>query len=170
VRTSQLVTLAAVCGSVLFAGPAIAASDYLLEIDGVKGEATAKSATRSVEVSSFSWGTSHAVTSPRDAASGMATGKQAQQPVTAVAEAQPDAMAVAPAADSVKSFRLTVAEPGNKTAAFLTRVCASGKHIPRAVLTTREGRYELTDVMVTSCAVTGNQRRHELTGHVALMK
>ena len=173
-RTSQLVTLAAVCGSVLLAGPAIAASDYLLEIDSIKGEATPTSPTRSVEVSSFSWGTSHAVTSPRDAASGLATGRQAQQPVSAAAVVQPVAMAVAtdvaPATDSVQSFSLTVAEPGNATAAFLTRMCASGKHIPHAVLTTRKGRYELTDVMVTSCAVSGNQRRHELTGHVTLMK
>jgi len=164
------VTLAAVCGSVLLAGPALAASDYLLEIDSIKGEATATSPSRSIEVSSFSWGASHAVTSPRDAASGMATGKRQPQPVSAVAEARPVAAAVAPATDSVMSFSLTVAEPGNETAAFLTKMCASGKHIPRAVLTTRNGRFELKDVMVTSCVVSGNERKHELTGHVTLMK
>lgn len=175
-RTSQLVTLAAVCGSVLFAGPAIAASDYLLEIDGVAGDSAAKSPARSVEVSSFSWGTSHAVASPRDSSTGMATGRQQQPPVSASVEGQTaaatvaPAMAVAPAMDWVKSFSLTVAEPGNETAAYLTQMCASGKHIPHAILTTRKGRYELTDVMVTSCAVTGNQRKHELTGHVTLMK
>lgn len=169
-RTSQLVTLAAVCGSMLLAGPASAASDYLLEIDNIKGEATSNSSPKTIEVSSFSWGMSQTSMAPRDAATGMATGKRQQQPVSAVAEAQPAATAVTPATDSIKTFSLTVSEPGNETAAYLVRMCASGKHIPRAVLTTRNGRYELKDVMVTSCAVSGNQRKHELTGHVTLMK
>ena len=169
-RKSLLVTLVAACGSLLLAGPASAASDYLLEIDSIKGEATVNSPPKSIEVSSFSWGMSQSSTAPRDAATGMATGRIQQQPVSAVAEAQPVATAVSPAADTIKTFSLTVAEPGNETAAYLVQMCASGKHIPRAVLTTRNGRFELKDVMVTSCAVSGNQRKHEFTGHVTLMK
>ena len=170
-RTSQLATLAAVCGAMLLAGPASAASDYLLEIDNIKGEANAaKSPPKSIEISSFSWGMSQAVITPRDAASGMATGKRQHKPMSVVAEERADASAVAPAVDSIKTFTVTVAEPGNETAAYLVQMCASGKHIPRAVLTNRAERFELTDVMVTSCAVTGNQRKHELTGHVTLMK
>ena len=169
-RKSLLLTLAAACGSLLLAGPASAASDYYLKIDSIKGEATSNSPPKSIEVSSFSWGMSQTSVAPRDAASGMATGKRQQQPVSAVAEAQPVAMTVTPATDSIKTFSLTVAEPGNETAAYLAQMCASGKHIPRAVLTTPNGRYELKDVMVSSCAVSGNQRRHELTGHVTLIK
>jgi type VI protein secretion system component Hcp len=167
---SHFMTLATVCSSLLLAGPASAASDYLLEIDTIKGETSAVSPSKSIEVSSFSWGMSQAVIAPRDAASGMATGKRQHKPMYAVAEEQPDARTVAPATDSIKTFSLTVAEPGNDTAAYLTQICASGKHIPRAVLTNGAERYELTDVMVTSCAVTGNQRKHELTGHVTLIK
>lgn len=173
-RTSSLVTIAVICSSALFAAQAIAASDYLLEIDGINGESNARSPAGSVEVSSFSWGTSHTTTSPRDAATGLSTGKMQQQRPSVASEVQavaaPVEMADAPATKSIKSFSLTVAEPGNATAAYLTQMCASGRHIPHAVLTTRKGRYELTDVMVTSCAVTGNQRRHEFSGHVTLMK
>jgi type VI protein secretion system component Hcp len=194
VRTSQLVTLAAVCGSVLLAGPALAASDYLLEIDSIKGEAAVNSPPKSIEVSSFSWGMSQSSAvrespskasqgstlreSPAQASQGstlresptkVSTGKPQQQ-ASAVSADQSIAIAESPAADSIKTFSLTVAEPGNATAAYLVQMCASGKHIPRAVLTTRSGRYELTDVMVTSCAVSGNQRKHELTGHVTLIK
>ena len=47
---------------------------------------------------------------------------------------------------------------------------ASGKHIANAVLTSRAKRFELTDIMITSCAFTGDLRKHEFTGHVTLMK
>jgi type VI protein secretion system component Hcp len=191
VRNSLLVTLVAACGSLLLAGPASAASDYLLEIDSIKGEAAVNSPPKSIEVSSFSWGmsqTSALRESPAKASQGstlresptkmsqasavresptkMSTGKPQQQ----VSADQSIATADSPATDSIKTFSLTVAEPGNETSAYLTQMCASGKHIPRAVLTTPNGRYELKEVMVTSCAVSGNQRRHELTGHVTLMK
>jgi len=170
VRTSQFVSLAAACGAMLLAGPASAASDYLLEIDGINGEITAAAPAKSIEISSFSWGMSQAVIAPRDAASGMATGKRQHKPLSAVAETQPDARAAAPAEDSIKTFSLSVAEPGNETAAYLAQMCASGQHIPRAVLTSRNERFELKDVIVTSCVVSGSQRRHELTGHVTLIK
>jgi len=178
-RTSRIVTLAAVCGSMLVAGLASAASDYYLKIDSIEGESTTKSPAASIEVSSFSWGMSQASVAPRDAASGMATGKRQHKPMSAVTEEQRVAMAATPAmpatpatpaADSIETFSLTVAEPGNETAAYLVKMCASGKHIAKATLTRGVERYELTDVMVTSCAVTGNQRKHELKGHVTLIK
>ena len=193
-RKSLSLTLAAACGSLLLAGPASAASDYLLEIDSIKGEAGVKSPPKSIEVSSFSWGMSQSSAvreSPAQASQGatlresptktsqtsavresptkVSTG-MTQQPAGAVSADQSIATGVAPATDSIKTFSLTVAEPGNATAAYLVKACASGKHIPHAVLTTRQGRYEMTDVMVTSCAVSGNERRHELTGHVTLIK
>ena len=193
-RKSLSLTLAAACGSLLLAGPASAASDYLLEIDSIKGEAAVKSPPKSIEVSSFSWGMSQASglrespskasqgstlrESPAQASQGptlresptkASTGKPQQQ-LSAVSADQAVATGVSPAADTIKTFSLTVAEPGNETSAYLTQMCASGKHIPRAVLTTPNGRYELKEVMVTSCAVSGNERRHELTGHVTLIK
>jgi type VI protein secretion system component Hcp len=68
------------------ASPALAASDYLLEIEGVKGEAAA-----TIEINSWSWGvsnpaqaSSHEVKSPRDAASGLATGKRQHMPIRIV--------------------------------------------------------------------------------------
>ena len=193
-RKSLSLTLAAACGSLLLAGPASAASDYLLEIDSIKGEAAVNSPPKSIEVSSFSWGMSQASglrespskasqgstlrESPAQASQGStvresptktSTGKPQQQ-LSAVSADQAVATGVSPAADTIKTFSLTVAEPGNETSAYLTQMCASGKHIPRAVLTTPNGRYELKEVMVTSCAVSGNERRHELTGHVTLIK
>ena len=180
-RKSLSLTLAAACGSLLLAGPASAASDYLLEIDSIKGEAGVKSPPKSIEVSSFSWGMSQSSAvreSPAQASQGStvresptktSTGKPQQQ-LSAVSADQAVATGVSPAADTIKTFSLTVAEPGNETSAYLTQMCASGKHIPRAVLTTPNGRYELKEVMVTSCAVSGNERRHELTGHVTLIK
>jgi type VI protein secretion system component Hcp len=169
VRKPLLLTLAAACGSLLLAGPASAASDYYLKIDTIKGEAAASSSAKAIEVSSFSWGMSQTSAAVRESPTKMSTGKT-QQPVGAVSADQPIATSVSPATDSIKTFSLTVAESGNETAAYLARACASGQHIPRAVLTVRNQRYELKDVMVTSCAVSGNERRHELTGHVTLMK
>ena len=168
-RKSLLLNLAAACGSLLLAGPASAASDYYLKIDGIKGEATTSSRSKAIEVSSFSWGMSQASAAVRESPTKASTGKT-QKAVSATAAAQPDAMADSPASDSIKSFSLTVAESGDETAAYLARACASGERIPRAELTVRDQRYELTDFVVTSCAVSGNQRRHEFRGHVTLMK
>lgn len=70
--TSMLVMSAAL----LAASPAFAASDYFLKFDGVEGEAGTV-----IEVASWSFGVCNAgqcttVKSPRDAASGQATGKR----------------------------------------------------------------------------------------------
>jgi type VI protein secretion system component Hcp len=100
----------------------------------------------------------------------MASGKRQHKPVSVAVDERSVATAVAPAADSIKTLSLTVAEPGNETAAYLVRMCASGEHIPRAVLTSRNERFELKDAIVTSCVVTGNQRKHELKGHVTLIR
>jgi type VI protein secretion system component Hcp len=194
VRKSLSLTLAAACGSLLLAGPASAASDYLLEIDSIKGEAAVNSPPKSIEVSSFSWGMSQAsglresptkmsqASAVRESPSKASLGSTLRESPTKVSTGMPQqqagalsadqsvATADSSAANSIKTFSLTVAEPGNETAAYLVQMCASGKHIPRAVLTSRKGRYEMTDVMVTSCVVSGNERRHELTGHVTLIK
>ena len=168
-RTSQIVTLAVVCGSMLVAGPVSAASDYYLKIDTIEGEST-KAPVEPLEVASYSFGASQMSATSREAASGMASGKRQHKPVSIAADERTVATAVAPATDSIKTLSLTVAEPGNETAAYLVRMCASGEHIPRAVLTSRNERFELKDAIVTSCVVTGNQRKHELKGHVTLIR
>lgn len=78
-------------GLALAATPVLAASDYLLTLDGVPGESSS-----SIQIESFSWGVSQhgssvsavassgAVTAPRDAASGLATGRRTHKPVRAV--------------------------------------------------------------------------------------
>lgn len=72
-KTKASVIFAA--SAMLVGTPAFAASDYLLKLDGVDGEASA-----TIEVASWSFGVCNAgqcstVKSPRDAASGQATGK-----------------------------------------------------------------------------------------------
>lgn len=56
--------------------PASAASDYFLTLDGIEG---------AIEVNSWSWGESN-ITSPRDSASGQATGKRQHKPFTITKE------------------------------------------------------------------------------------
>ncbi len=171
VRKFLLVSMA-ISGAILAATSAVAASDYFLKIEGVDGESTARSSAETIEVSSFSWGASQAsVMSPRDAASGMATGKRQHKPMTVTAEVSPNSrMAAPPAAPAVTTLALVVAEPGNATSQQLLSMCASGQHIKNAVLTGPSERYVMENVIVSSCAVTGNQRKYEFTGHITLMK
>ncbi len=154
-RTSPLATWVAVCGSMLVATAANAASDYLLKIEGIDGEVAV---------------TQTSIVSPRDAASGLPTGKRQHKPMTVISPESTDAKAAAPAAAEVQTLILVVPEPGNATSALLVRMCASGEHINKAVLTGPNLRYEMENVIVSSCAVSGNQRKIELKGHVTLMK
>lgn len=159
-RTSLLSIWVAFCGSIFIAGAASAASDYLLKIEGVEGESSAQSGGGQIEVSSYSWGVNQqSAVSPRDVATGQASGKRQHKPVTVIS------------ATEEKTLSIVVPEPGNKTTAQLVRMCATGKHIKKATLTGPDNaRYELENVLVSSCAVSGNQRKIELKGHVTLMK
>lgn len=76
------ITAAFAIGLALAATPVLAASDYLLTLDGVPGESSS-----SIQIESFSWGVSQqgasstvgsggAVAAPRDAASGLPTGRR----------------------------------------------------------------------------------------------
>jgi hypothetical protein len=73
-------------------------------------------------------------------------------------------------APEVRTVTFAVPEPGDASTAQLARLCASGKPIRSAVLNGPDGRYQMNDVVVSSCAVIGNERRYELKGHVTLMK
>jgi hypothetical protein len=178
IRTTNVRALAA--GLLLAAAlPAFAASDYLLEIDGVDGEPAAK---KSIEVQSFSWGASNPASAaatargkvsvqdismtkaaPRDAASGLATGKRAVAASDVASEAGVDA------AVASREVSFTLPEAAAKS------MCATGKHIAKATLTGRGQRAELTDVVVTSCTTQGGtsvvaMRGKGKSGHVTLLK
>lgn len=181
-RKTVLATVVA-SGILLAATASLAASDYYLKIEGVEGEAT-RAQPETIELQSWSFGASNsAVVSPRDTASGMATGKRQHNPLVITKPVEPSTpllresptRATTAAADTgapaeVRTVTFSVPEPGNASTAALARMCASGKQIRSAVLSSPSGRYQLQDAVITSCAVAGNERRYEFRGHVTLMK
>jgi len=175
----------------LSAGLALAASDYYLKIDGVDGESSA--APANIEVQSFSWGASNptsvgssgmsagkvavqdlsvtAVTAPRDAASGQATGRRAPTSTAAAVSAAP--VVAEPKSGDMTTFSVAVRESPTQSStggSSLAHACASGKHFPSATLTANGRSYTLQDVVVSSCAMSGEMRTAELKGHVTLIK
>lgn len=186
VRVSRAVVAIALATPV--SAPALAAADYYLKLEGVKGEATDRSAHEGeIEVQSFSWGASqpshagggsggmgagkvsmqdlsvmrgprqttsmdgvsvatgdvdgdgvsdtaaHTVKSPRDSASGQASGKRTHNPVKIEKPLEKG------------SIMLKMALPG----------CAVGTQYPSAEVTTPHARYMLQDMMITSCPASG---------------
>jgi type VI secretion system secreted protein Hcp len=87
------------------------ASDFLLEIEGIKGESKDKVHKETIEVDSFSWGISNAGSHATNAGGG--SGKASFQDV---------------------HFTCSV----GKASANLALSCASGKHIKKAVLYVRK--------------------------------
>lgn len=174
---------------ILAAGPALAASDYLLELDGVPGEGAAKGGKQTIEVASWSWGATNAGASAsgggatgkvsvqdlsvtaapaktplvaREAGSGMATGRRAAPAADLDGDGRPDVAAV-------RDVTVTLPEAAAKS------MCANGTHFPKASLTARGERVELENVVVTSCTTkagvsTVGLRGHQKTGHVTLLK
>ena len=170
-------------GALLAATASLAASDFYLKINGAEGETTANSRSKHIELESWSLGASQAgIVSPRDSASGLSTGKRQHRPIGVIKQAEvssaapaaataSEATAPAPAtAGEVQTVSFFVPEPGDESTAELARMCASGQHIKSAELGSPSGRYQLKDAVITSCAVTGNQRKYEFRGHVTLMK
>jgi hypothetical protein len=170
------------------AAPAMAASaDYYLIIDGVDGEASS-----AIEVQSWSWGASNPstvgaagqgrVVSPRDPASGQATGRgvvTSASPGTtggvnvAAGDLDGDGRADLVALEKlneVSGFTLTLA-PGTGARS----ACAAGKHIAHAHLLAKGVVYDFEDVVVSSCTggstlgLTGRMKDYH-GGHVTLMK
>jgi type VI protein secretion system component Hcp len=149
--------LLAAAAALSIAPAAMAASDYLLELDGVEGEAAA-----SIEVASWSWGTSNAagVSSPRDAASGQATGRRQHTPsVTTGQRTRGRAtfsdlsmtrgadMSTLGAVSEVQAFSLTF----DKASPVLAKVC-QGKHFASVQLRGRGETFVLENAAVTGCA------------------
>ena len=191
---SKFVLLAMSTASILLAAtPALAASDYYLKLGGVQGESTKQAAAGTIEVSSFSWGASDSsaaragtgggagkvavqdlsatsVASPRDAASGLPTGKRTHKPVAVTTDGQ--AAAGASDAPEAPTQTVSVVIPGtsSSTTQALDRACATGEHIKNAELGGKGARYQMTDVVVSSCSVSGNARKYEFRGHITLLR
>ena len=130
-----------------FAMPASAASDYYLQIDTIQGEATDKMAggakAQEIEVQSFSWGVSQAST-PRDASSGMASGKRMHKPMT-----------ISKPLDRQGSVTISynVISPRDAASGMATgrSTCATGKHIASASLSGKTQRWNLHNVVISAC-------------------
>jgi type VI protein secretion system component Hcp len=154
--------LLAAASALSFAPAAMAASDYLLEIDGVEGEAAA-----SIEIASWSWGASNAasVSSPRDAASGLATGRRQSRPsVTASQNTQSlrgratvsdlsmvrnADMSSLGSLDEIQGFALTF----DKASPMLAKIC-TGKHFSSVQLRGRGETFALENAAVTGCTAS----------------
>lgn len=119
-----------------FAGALRAASDYLLEIDGIKGESADATHKDAIDIDAFSWGLSNSSTM---VGGGSGVGKVSLQDfhfTTSLSKASPQIMAQ----------------------------CATGKHIPKAVLYARKPggdartdyyKVTLTDVLISSYSQSG---------------
>jgi len=107
------------------------ASDYLLEIDGVKGESSDKKHPGTIEIESFSWGATNS--GSHAGGTGGGAGKVSFQDIT---------------------FSCHV----NKSSPILMLNCATGEHIKKAVLfvrkqgTDQQDYYKVTlsDLLVSS--------------------
>lgn len=114
------------------------ASDFLLEIDGIKGESQDAKHKETIEIMSFSWGASNA--GSFGAGSGGGAGKVSFQDL---------------------HFTSTV----GKHSPLVALHCASGKHIAKATLFVRKAGEEqhdyyiitLTDVLVSSFQDGGSE-------------
>jgi len=187
---STLRIFAAVSSLLMATPPALAASDYLLQLDPVKGEGKDAAAPQTIEVESFSWGASNAgaaatgsgagagkvnvqdlsmtsVQAPRDVSTGMASGKRA---AAVAGDAQAAAVVAAPKVGDVATFTVLTRESPTKVSTGKAGACATGTHFPHAVIVAKGQRYEFSDVVVTSCAVTDGQMKKEFKGHVTLLK
>jgi hypothetical protein len=109
--------------------------------------------------------------SPRDAATGQASGKRAaavtDSGVEAGARPQPTS---SPQVGDQATFVVRVRESPSKASTGRNGDCVKGEHIPKAVIVGRGQQVELSDVVVTSCSVVNGVARKEFKGHVTLLK
>jgi type VI protein secretion system component Hcp len=197
-RKSQMAVAATLSGWMLGATPALAASDYLLQLDGVQGDAATKGHPAPIEISSWSWGASNptsvgstgmsagkvnvrdmsvmsasaattGVAAARDTTSGQASGKRSAQPVASV-----DAAAAPPPAGTVSELTLRLREsPSRPSLGQSASACTAGQHIDKVTVSSNGQSYELQDATVISCDVSGGETVMKVrgkTGHVTLMK
>lgn len=188
-RTSQWAWMAAVS---LCAMPVLAASDYYMKLGDIKGES--KDHKQTIEVMSWSWGQSQggsagstkggatarspaptasvetAVVAPRDAMSGMASGKR-----TAAAagdldgDGRADVAAAEPQLDAVNEVTLRIRESPTLPSRARSG-CAAGTHFGNVDLGGKGKRYQMHDAVVTACEIQDGVRTMKVKGHVTLLK
>lgn len=133
--------LLALFASVLFAGSLTAASDYLLEIDGIKGESSDTAHRAAIEIQSFSWGMSNAGTTTAGGGGG-GSGKV-----------------------TIQDFHFTTKL--SKASPQLIKACATGQHIRSAKLFVRKQGTEQQDyyvVTLSDCMVSSFQQGGTTSG------
>ncbi len=139
--------LIAIAAALSLTSPLVqAASDYLLEIEGIKGESKDNVHPGTIEIMSFSWGMSN---SGAVASGGGGTGKV-----------------------SMQDFHFTTSI--SKASPQLMLACATGKHIPKAIFTVRKsgaagGPVEyytitLTNILISSVSQAGQTGGTTTTG------
>jgi len=113
------------------------AVDYFLKIDGIEGESHDSKHKNEIQIESFSWGASQAIT--QHTGGGHGAGK-------------------------VSVSDLSITKRIDKASASLFKACATGHHIPKAVLVCRKAGKEqqefykitFTDILISSCQQTGH--------------
>jgi len=103
--------LVALFSSLLFAGSMQAATDYLLELDGIKGESADERHKDSIEILSFSWGAS------QDAATAGTAGKVSFQDfhfTTRVSKASPQLLVACATGKPIPKAKLFVRKSGTE--------------------------------------------------------
>lgn len=115
----------------------MAAFDAFLKLDGIDGESNDKAHKGEIEISSYSWGESNAISS--SGGGGSTTGRV-----------------------SIQDFHFTM--PLSKASPKLMQACATGVHIREAALTCRKGggsqheflKIKLYDLLVSSYQTEGS--------------
>jgi len=115
----------------------MAAVDYFLKVDGIEGESQDAKHKAEIDLESWAWGATQTGTNP--AGGGAGAGKVSMQDF---------------------HFAMKV----NKSTPKLILACASGQHIPKAILTCRKAggnqeeflKYTFSDVLVSSYQTGGS--------------
>ena len=137
-RTHRILATGLSALGLMAAAQALAASDYLLELEGVEGEATVRT---TMELTSWSWGASNPTAARSE---GMHTGRRQHQPVRLAAPlAENGQVSVVASRDAMSGI------------ASGRSACATGKHFPKATLRHAGQYWTLTDVVMSSCASEG---------------
>ena len=128
-------------GSLAIPAHPIPASDYLLEIDGIKGESSDKKHKETIEISSYSWGATNSG-SVRSSGGGGGAGKV-----------------------SMRDF--TFVKAIDKSSPLLFKRAATGQHIKKATLFVRKSggdQQEYMKITLSDCIVSSYQTKPQPPG------
>lgn len=184
-----LAGLAFALPALALSSPALAAADYYVEIDGVEGEAASsieieswswgasnpapagQSANLNLSKSNINKvappgeplpeNGSLRVITPAKPSSAQAKASNLNSSRSNVYRQGP--VAADPPPQPVETSNLNLSKSNinrQKPSADTVRICAVGKHFPRATLTGQSLRWELKEVIVTSCAADGMTLRY----------